>query len=151
MKSAYYTAVVTNTYKMAIDSYFSGEYKYDPAWYRELESVSHRDYHTGYYFTDPHLDANTAETTGYIKDKAYLAVVVSYDKESGVALCTQRNKMCVGDKIEILTPGKCAVELVAGEMRDENGNSIESAPHPYMNFYIKLSYDAKPGDIIRAL
>ncbi len=37
MKSAYYTAVVTNTYKMAIDSYFSGSYSYDPRWYTELE------------------------------------------------------------------------------------------------------------------
>ena len=48
MKSSYYTAVVTNTYKMAIDSYFSGNYSYDPRWYTELLSVSHRDYATGY-------------------------------------------------------------------------------------------------------
>ena len=70
MKSAYYTAVVTNTYKMALDSYFSEKYEYNPEWYRELESVSHRDYATGYYFSDSRFDANTSKTTGYIKDKA---------------------------------------------------------------------------------
>ena len=36
MKSAYSTAVVTNTYKMALDSYFSGAYEYDPRWLRVL-------------------------------------------------------------------------------------------------------------------
>ena len=150
MKSAYYTSVVTNVYKMAIDSYFSGEYKYDPAWYRELESVSHRDYNTGYYFTDSHTDANLAPNNGYIKDKAYLAVVHSYDRESGLAEFTQRNKMCKGDFAELLTPGKIGRELVVGEMFDENMNPIESTPHPYMKFFMKIDFEVHEGDILRA-
>ena len=149
MKSAYYTAVVTNTYKMALDSYFSGEYKYDPLWYRELESVSHRDYAAGYYFSDSHLDANLSATTGYIKDKAYLAVAVSYNAECGEGLFTQRNKMCRGDKIELLTPGNVGVSFTAGEMFDENHNPIEATCHPYMKFYMKVPLEVKPGDIIR--
>ncbi len=150
MKSAYYTAVVTNTYKMAFDSYFSGSYKYDPLWYRELESVSHRDYHTGYYFTDSHLDANLASSNGYIKDKAFLAVVVSYDKESGEATLTQRNKMLKGDGIEILTPGSVGVPMTVTELYDEFHTPIESTPHPYMTFIMKTSFELKPGDIVRA-
>lgn len=149
MKSAYYTAVVTNTYKMAFESYFSGDYKYDPRWYRELESVSHRDYHTGYYFTDSHTDANVASTGGYLKEKSYLAVVVSYDESTGEALMTQRNKMCMGDSIELLTPGKVGTPLTVCELYDENQEPIESTPHPYMNFYMKMPFAVKPGDIIR--
>lgn len=150
MKSAYYTAVVTNAYKMALDSYFSGEYKYDPDWYRELESVSHRDYHTGYYFTDSHLDANLAPNNGYIKDKAYLAVAVSYDAEKGIAGFTQRNKMCFGDAAELLSPGMIGRELTIGELFDENMNPIESTPHPYMKFYMKVPFEIREGDILRA-
>ena len=149
MKSAYYTAVVTNTYKMAFESYFSGDYKYDPRWYRELESVSHRDYHTGYYFTDSHTDANVASTGGYLKEKSYLAVVVSYDESTGEALMTQRNKMCMGDSIELLTPGKVGTPLTVCELYDANHEPIESTPHPYMNFYMKMPFAVKPGDIIR--
>ena len=149
MKSAYYTAVVTNTYKMAFESYFSGNYQYDPAWYRELESVSHRDYHTGYYFTDSHTDANIAENGGYLKEKSYLAVVVSYDEATGEALMTQRNKMCKGDSIELLTPGKVGAPLTVGELYDENHEPIESTPHPYMSFYMQMPFAVKPGDIIR--
>ncbi len=150
MKSAYYTAVVTNAYKMALDSYFSGEYKYDPDWYRELESVSHRDYHTGYYFTDSHLDANLAPNNGYIKDKAYLAVAVSYDAEKGIAGFTQRNKMCFGDVAELLSPGMIGRELTIGELFDENMDPIESTPHPYMKFYMKVPFEIREGDILRA-
>ncbi len=150
MKSAYYTAVVTNAYKMALDSYFSGEYKYDPAWYRELESVSHRDYHTGYYFTDSHADANLAPNNGYIKDKAYLAVATGYDSDSGLAEFTQRNKMLSGDAAELLTPGKIGRELTIGELFDENMNPIDSTPHPYMKFYMKVDFEVREGDILRA-
>ena len=150
MKSAYYTAVVTNAYKMALDSYFSGEYKYDPDWYRELESVSHRDYHTGYYYTDSHLDANLAPNNGYIKDKAYLAVALSYDATKGIACFTQRNKMCFGDAAELLSPGMIGRELTIGELFDENMNPIESTPHPYMKFYMKVPFEIREGDILRA-
>ena len=149
MKSAYYTAVVTNTYKMALDSYFSGNYEYNPQWYRELLSVSHRDYATGYYFSDSHVDANTASTTGYIKDKAYLATVLSYDEVTGEAELSQRNKMCVGDKIELLTPGKVGVPFVCGELFDENRCEISATSHPYMKFYMKTPFAVKAGDIIR--
>ena len=150
MKSSYYTAVVTNTYKMAMDSYFSGNYAYDPAWYRELESVSHRDYHTGYYFTDSHVDPNLATTTGYIKEKSFLAVVEDYDHESGEALMTQRNRMFSGEPVELLTPGQCGVPFVSGELYDENHERIEATSHPYMKFYMKVPFAMKAGDIIRA-
>ena len=150
MKSAYYTAVVTNAYRMAFDSYFSGNYKYDPAWYRELESVSHRDYATGYYYSDSHTDANLAPTNGYIKDKAYLAVVESYDEETGEATLTQRNKMCVGDETELVTPGSVGRPLTVTPLLDENREPIEATSHPYMKFYMQMPFAVKAGDILRA-
>jgi len=148
MKSAYYTAVVTNTYKMALDSYFSGKYVYDPRWLRELESVSHREYASGYYFSDPHGNSNVTANNGYLKDKAYLAVVL--EKDGGRVKLMQRNKLCEGDEAELLTPGAVGVPFVIGKLYDENGECIPSAPHPYMIFYTDIPLDVKPGDIIRA-
>ena len=150
MKSAYYTAVVTNAYKMALDSYFSGNYEYDPMWYRELLSVSHRNYHTGYYFTDSREDANIAENSGYIKEKAYLAVVLEYNKESGEALMSQRNKMTLGESLELLTPGKVGEPIEASALFNEAREPIEATSHPYMLFYMKTDKELKAGDIIRA-
>ena len=150
MKSAYYTAVVTNTYRMAFDSYFSGNYEYNPEWYRELESVSHRDYATGYYYSDSHTDANLASNNGYIKDKAYLAVVEAYNEKTGEATLTQRNKMCVGDEIELVTPGAVGRALTVTPLLNENREPIEATSHPYMKFYMQMPFAVKAGDIIRA-
>lgn len=149
MKSSYYTAVVTNTYRMALDSYFSGEYQYNPAWRRELESVSHRDYGTGYYFSDSHKDANTATQTGYLRDRAFLATVTDYDPESGYAKLSQRNKMCIGDVVELLTPGKTGEKIICDKLFDADMNPIQSTPHPYMTFYMKMPHSVNVGDILR--
>ena len=151
MKSAYYTAVVTNTYKMAMDSYLSGQYEYNPAWLSELCSVSHREYATGYYFSNSFTDANIASDNGYLKEKAYLAVVLSYDEESGRALLSQRNKLESDREVAYLTPGKVAAPFVISELKNEAGEEILSAPHPYMTFSAKVPFPMKTGDIIRGM
>lgn len=151
MKSAYYTAVTTNTYRMAMDAYLSpSAYTYDPRWMRELESVSHREYGTGYYFSDATGDANTTKDTGYLRDKAYLATVLSYDTDSGEALCVQKNKMQKGEALELLTPGKIGIPFDADLLYDEEHHPIEATPHPYMKFYIKMPFAVSGGDIIRS-
>jgi hypothetical protein len=63
---------------MALDSYRADPASYvtDPLWVRELDSVSHREYGTGFYFKSPHEDANTVTMHGYIREKAYLATAV---------------------------------------------------------------------------
>ena len=63
---------------------------------------------------------------------------------------TQRNKMVVGDSIELLTPGKVGAPLTVGELYDENHEPIDATRHPYMTFYMKMPFAVKPGDIIRA-
>ena len=150
MKSAYYTAVTANAYRMALDSYFSGNYEYDPRWYRELLSVTHRTYATGYYFSESFTDANTVSDNGYMKEKAYLAVVLKYDSTTGLALMSQRNKMKLGDKIEVITPGSVGKPLEYGELYGEDMQPIEATSHPYMSFYMKTAVALREGDIIRA-
>lgn len=150
MKSAYYAAVTANTYRMALDAYAAGKYRYDPAWYTELCSVSHREYATGYFFSDAHLDANTVSEAGYIKENAYLATVISYDAERGVALLEQRNKMTLGMAAELLTPGAVGIPLTVTALTDTEGNVIEATPHPYMRFYMSVPFPVREGDILRA-
>ena len=150
MKSAYYAAATANAYRMAIDSYLSGRYAYNPAWERELLSVSHREYATGYFFSDSHTDANTTKNGGYIKENAYLATVLSYNPATGRALMEQRNKMCVGDSAELLTPGAVGRPLPVTEIFSEEGEPISATPHPYMRFYLPVPFPVKEGDILRA-
>ena len=153
MKSEYYAAVVTNVYRMAIDAYVRDPdgYRYDPAWLRELESVSHREYATGYYFAKPNEDANTAKTPGYMKEKAYLCRVEEYDKNRGLAWFVQRNKVYADSDVEVISPGKIGRPLHLGRLYDENLTEIPAAPHPYMRFCAQVPFELMPGDIVRAV
>ena len=162
MKSAYYTAVVTNAYRMAIDAYLRDPdgYVFDEGWYREVESVSHRAYSTGFWFDDPRKNPQLTEDVGYIREKAYFATVIEQgelpqgleaENENG-KLCRllQRNKICRGDSAELLTPGRVGIPFKADELYDAEGNEIESAPHPMMEYFCRLPREAEVGDIIRA-
>ena len=162
MKSAYYTAVITNAYRMAIDAYLKNpaEYTFDEALYREVESVSHREYCTGYWFDDPREVPHMTTTLGYIREKAYFALATAQAPlptglapvtEAGV-LCRfrQRNKLSVGDTAELLTPGRVGIPATITELYDEAGNPIASAPHPLMIFYTRLPVPVNEGDILRA-
>jgi len=152
MKSAYYTAVVTNAYRMAIDAYCSdpANYRYDPAWLRELESVSHREYATGYWFDCAMENAQTVTDMGYLREKAYLAVVTHYDAENGVAHFIQRNKVVSGTEAEMISPGKTGRVLLVHDMKNEAGEDIASAPHPFMRFSMPVPFPVSEGDIMRA-
>lgn len=151
VRSAYYTAVVTNTYKMALDRYLSDpeNYEYDPALLRELESVSHREYGTGFFLKDPHEDANIVSEPGYIREKAYIATAVSDSDENGIATFIQRNKVCDGASVELLSPGKIGQPFFAVGLCDNDGAPIESAPHPGMLFKLKVPFTVHTGDILR--
>ena len=163
MKSAYYTAVVTNSYRMAIDAYMKdGEnYVYDPALMRELESVSHREYCTGYYFDDPISNAQLSGLNGYIREKAYFATAIDeseikrpenieYENEKGrLYPFIQRNKVSVGEGAELISPNKIGVPFEVTELYSEDGAPIESAPHPSMKFYVRIPFEVKVGDIMR--
>ena len=164
MKSAYYTAVVTNGYRMVRDSYLADPegYVFDRAIYRELESVSHREYCTGFYFDDPREEPQLSTINGYIREKAYFATALSqdecplpealeYETEAGrLYPFIQRNKVSVGDGAEVISPRKIGRAFTVTELYGEKGEAIESAPHPGMKFFVRVPFDISAGDIMRA-
>lgn len=162
MKSAYYTAVVTNAYRMAMDAYSRDpeNYAFDPLIMRELESVSHREYCTGYYFDHPLDEANLGTQNGYIRDKAYFATALSEREipegleaetsEGRLYPFIQRNKVSLGDAAELISPGKVGQPFKITELYSDKGEPIESAPHPSMIFYARVPFKVNEGDIMRA-
>lgn len=151
VKSAYYGAVTTNAYRIAIDAYESDPigYRFDPALYAELESVSHREFCTGFYFGAPTEGANTVTENGYLREKAYLATVLSYDEQTRRARFVQRNKVISGESVEVISPGKIGRGFTVGALYGEDGSEIPSAPHPGMIFETEVPFPMKPGDIMR--
>ena len=164
MKSAYYTAVVTNAYRMAIDSYISDpeNYRFDQSLMREVESVSHREYATGYYLDVSTENAQISSSTGYIREKSYFATAVEYnvsdipenleyENENGrLYMFIQRNKVSAGQRAEIISPSRIGRGFDVSEIYSPSGEALESAPHPAMLFYVRVPFDVKPGDIMRS-
>ncbi|MBQ8311418.1 MAG: U32 family peptidase [Clostridia bacterium] len=168
MKSAYYTAVVTNAYRMAMDSYARDPegYAFDPAWLEELESVSHREYGTGFYFDDPMQNPQLVSACGYIREKAYFSTAIEYDETEAAALCEagvtmeneagrmyrfiQRNKVSAGEDAEMISPGKIGRGFAVQELYAPDGSALESTPHPSMIYWCRVPFDVCEGDIMRA-
>lgn len=150
MKSAYYTAVTANAYRMAMDAYLKDPtaYTFRPEWLAELESVSHREYATGFFYDRPMDDPCLVSQPGYLREKAYLAHAVC-DSEDGRAYFMQHNKLSAGETVSLITPGQPGREFTVSELCDENGAPIESAPHPMMRFSCRVPFPVKEGDILR--
>ena len=151
MKSTYYTAVVTNAYRMALDRYFEDPegYKFDEALERELDSVSHREYDTGYYENNPFDEAQLCVKDGYIREKAYFAIAEGSALD-GLARFRQKNKIKIGDMAELLSPGRVGRAFRVEELLNEDGEPIEAAPHPSQIFYCRVPFEVKEGDILRS-
>lgn len=147
-KSAYYVAVVTNAYRMAVDEYYKNPDNFVlPDWIRdEVYKVSHRKYSNGFFFGTPE-QSQYYENSGYIRNYDVVAVVEYC--ENGTVYCTQRNKFMAGDTVELLAPSQKAVELVLDTLYDENGESIDTANHAMMKFSFKSDMIFPNGTVIR--
>lgn len=150
-KSEYYVAIVVNAYRKAIDLYFEDpeNYKLPEVLREEMFKVSHRVYHTGFFFNEPNADSMIYDTNNHVREYDVVAIVQSYDKETGIATCRQRNKFVKGDKIEILSPSKFHNEFIAEELYNEKGEPIESCPHPGMIFKIKVPVELEENSFLR--
>ena len=144
MKSAYYTAVVTNAYRHAIDAALRGE-SLDRRWIEETETVSHRPYCTGFYYGDP---GQHYGTSSYFQNAEIVAIVEECDEE-GNALLTQRNKFTAGEPLQLLAPLNGPVDFVPTAVFDEAGEEIEATSHAMMKFKMKLPCLAPKYSILR--
>ncbi|MBU5590929.1 U32 family peptidase [Clostridium sp. MSJ-4] len=148
MKSSYYVAAVVKAYRQALDSYFDDpkNYKFNPKWLETLMKVSHRQYHTGFYFGE--TNKQIYESSSYIRDYDIVGTVIEYDAVNHIATVEQRNKVLQGDSVEVLRPEGEEITVILDNMKDAAGNSIESAPRAQMIFRFSTETILKPKDIL---
>lgn len=139
-KSHYYTAVVTHAYRGAVDAYLANPTQYVmPEWVgEELEKISHRTYSTGFYFGRPE-NAQTYKDAGYIRSYAVAGIVTGY--ADGMVELRMKNKFSRGQVLDCLEPRSVPFMLRADEMYNEQGQAIDTAPHPEM--LVRIPYDRK--------
>ena len=151
MKTALYVATVARTYRMAIDDYLESPDKYyaNLDKYRELISqCTFRQYTTGFFFGKPDHETQIYDNNTYVKEYTYLGYAEEVD-EKGLAHITQRNKFCVGETIEIMKPDGRNLSVTVRTIYDENGESVESAPHPQQKLAVDLGTEIEKYDLLR--
>lgn len=151
VKSAYYVATVVRSYRMAIDKYYQDgdKYQYEQKWLDEIKKASYRDFTTGFYFDKPEGDAQLYGSTSYIREYDFAGLVLDYDKETKIATIEQRNRIFLGDEIEVFGPNKDFFVQKIEKMTDDKGRDIEVAPHAQQIIKIEMKEDVVARSMIR--
>ena len=140
MKSEYYVATVVGAYRRRIDGCADGD-----ALMRELKSVSHRPYSSGFAYGE--LKHMPGDGGGYAQDCVYVAIVVS--ASGGRAVIELKNKIYEGDLLEALSPEILGLAFTARNMRDAEGAPVGVAARPSERYEIDCPDRLQAGDLIR--
>ena len=151
MKTALYVATVARTYRKAINDYLESPEKYraNMEWYKEeIGKCTYREFTTGFYFGKPDSDTQIYDNNTYVKNYVYLGTVEEKDAR-GFARIEQKNKFSVGETIEIMKPDGRNISVLVKAMYTEEGEPVDSAPHPKQVLYLDLGGEAERYDILR--
>ncbi|MDD6243846.1 MAG: U32 family peptidase [Roseburia hominis] len=151
MKTALYVATVARTYRRAIDDYKQSPelYREHMAWYQEqISNCTYRQFTTGFFFGKPSDEAQIYDNNTYVKEYTYLGIVGERNEE-GLYRIEPRNKFSVGESIEVMKPDGANITVTVQRIVDEEGNDMESAPHPKQVLYIDLGQPLAMYDILR--
>ena len=151
MKTALYVATVARTYRKAIDDYLESPEKYraNMEWYKaEIGKCTYREFTTGFYFHKPDSTTQIYDSNTYVKNYTYIGTVETVF-EDGSFQMEQKNKFTVGETIEIMKPDGRNLAVTVKEIRNEEGEQMESAPHPKQILKVILSEVPETYNILR--
>lgn len=153
MKTALYVAVVTRTYRQALDDYLEDPERYKerlPYYQAEIAKCTYRQFTTGFFFGKPTHETQIYEHNTYTKGATYLGRVQEITPEGGVVF-EQKNKFCVGDIMEVMRKDGENRRVKVLAMTNEQGQPVESCPHPGEKIQMRVDAPLYKGEIMRGL
>lgn len=155
MKTPFYVGTVVKAYRQAIDDYLADPALYQeklPYYMAEVSKASHRDYTDGFYYQKPDGNQQIYNSNTYIRGFDFIGVVQEdSDPETGIAVVEQRNKFSVGDEIEVMPAKGDAFTMTVRNIWNEEGNPVNSAPHPQQILRIQFEKPVKKFDMLRKI
>lgn len=147
MKTAYYTAAVTNAYRRATDRLEAG-LEPDSTLKEELAKAANREFTTGFYF-GPVQNGQRYESSKCRQSHEFSAVVLSSDGE--YLTLEQRNRFRVGDVLEVLSPepSRCGRKFTVESIISSQGCSVQAAPNPQERVKVPCTLRLEYMDILR--
>ncbi len=154
MKTEYYVASTVSSYRHLIDEIYENQkplseermqYHLD-----EIMKAENRQTCTGFY--EGRAAVNSIihhETSDVDVNHGFLGRIQSYDASTGVAVIQSRNPFAVGDKIEVLSPGKKNRDFVITKLKNDKNEVIEECRNPMSMIQIEVPFEIEKGDIFR--
>lgn len=149
MKSEFYVASVVKAYREALDSYWEDpeNYEFKQEWMDILLKVSHRPYHTGFFFGKS--GEQNYEDSSYIRDYDIVGIVKEFDEETMTATIMQKNRVFEGDSVDVLRPYTPNFSIKMSSMYDvEKGVETNVANRAHMIFKMKVDTPLKVNDML---
>jgi putative protease len=149
MKGIHYVAATVKAYREAIDAYYRDPegFRLQQDWLDLLGSVNQRGYCTGFYFGDPREVAPNLALTRTAYYHRLVGKIIPRASCGGTAL-EVRNRLAVGDEVEILSPGRPVGRDVIAHMRAADGTNLEVA-HAGMRVDVDLQVRCRPNDLLQ--
>ncbi|MBS6502892.1 MAG: U32 family peptidase [Clostridium sp.] len=149
MKSEFYVASVVKAYREAVDSYMANPegYEFKQEWMDTLLKISHRQYHTGFFFGK--TGEQNYDVSSYVRDYDIVGIVQSYDPETKEATILQKNRVFEGDVVEVLRAHTPNFNIKLDEMFDvEKKVKTNVANRAHMVFKAKVETPLKEKDML---
>lgn len=148
MKGIYYAASVIRIYRAALDSYWGDPdgYRVKPEWLEELAKVSHRGYTTGFLLGKPR-DVDHEYLSAYVRNFEFVALVEGEAPEGGT-LVGVRNRLRLGDTLELIGQGSSFSTFTLTQMIGEDGAPLDVA-HANQRVILPELTGAGAFDLIR--
>ncbi len=149
VKTEFYVATVVGVYRRAIDTYLKDpeNYRFNPKWLEELSKVSNRGYTTGFWLGKPDSSSQNTTDGGYVRN--YDLAALFERNENGKCVFMQKNKLSIGDTIEVMLPNSEPFSFTIDKMWDENDKEIESVPHPMQIFKLDIGRELPEFSMLR--
>ena len=74
---------------------------------------------------------------------------VAYDAETGDVIIEQRNRFFEGDELEAVIPYEKSFAFTVHNMRDEDSNPVQSAPHPRQVLRLSIGRELPKLSLLR--
>ena len=153
LKTEYYLATVIGTYRNAIDDYMNNPTSYDYTKYlKELEKTKTRGLTTFYFNDKNNKDFQEYEGKQYNPDYEFGGKIIEI-YEQGKTLIQIRNRLQLGDTLEILIPNKLQpISFKIEEMWDTETKEQIDHVNPGkegQSVILRLPIEVKEGWILR--
>lgn len=148
MKSTHYVAVVTRTYRQAIDALLRDPENYvcNPQWLMELGKISNRGYTTGFALSNEKI-TETSPDLKYSQTHELAATVLQFDSANRRMLVGVRNHLTAGDEVELLLPD-AILKIDTALMTDEHGKMLAEANNDN-HVYLPVEQVVPVGAVLR--